>query len=194
MVDVSIVAPVYNEEESLPLLVRKVHDVMSVSGYTWELITVDDGSKDNSAMVMETLKADYPNYKPVYFRRNYGQTAAMQAGFDHARGTVIVTIDADLQNDPADIPNLLKHMTETDADIVSGWRKHRKDNAIKRNLPSKIANKLIGKMTDIRLHDYGCSLKAYRKDVLDDVRIYGELHRFIPAVASQHGAKIEEVD
>lgn len=192
-IDVSIVTPVYNEEENIPRLVRQVHDVMKVSGHTWELVAVDDGSSDHSAKIMAALVEDYPAFKPLYFRRNYGQTAAMQAGFDAAQGDVIITMDSDLQNDPTDIPAMLAHMEKTGADIVSGWRKNRQDNAIKRNLPSKIANGLIGYVTGMKLHDYGCSLKAYKREVLENVRIYGELHRFIPAIASQHGAKVEEM-
>jgi glycosyltransferase involved in cell wall biosynthesis len=192
-IDISVIAPVYNEEESLPHLVRRVHDVMTKMSVQWELICIDDGSRDKSAEVMASLTVDYPNFRPVYFRRNYGQTAAMQAGFDHARGEIFVTMDADLQNDPADIPLVVKHMEKTGVDIVSGWRKNRKDNALIRNLPSKIANRLIQRTTGVYLHDLGCSLKAYRADVMKDVRIYGELHRFIPIIASQYGAKIDEV-
>lgn len=191
--DISVVVPLYNEEETLPLLVDKVAKVMRASGKTWELVAVDDGSKDDTAQILAGLAARVPELAPVYFRRNYGQTAAMQAGFDHAKGEVVVTMDGDLQNDPADIPRLIAHLEETGADIVSGWRKNRKDHAIKRNLPSKIANGLIARITGVRLHDYGCSLKAYRKDVLEDLRIYGELHRFIPAIAAQFGAKVTEL-
>ncbi|MDD9912357.1 MAG: glycosyltransferase family 2 protein [Alphaproteobacteria bacterium] len=192
-IDVSIVAPIYNEEDSIPHLVKKIHEVMSVSGKSWELVCVDDGSKDKSAEILAALQEDYPELSPVYFRRNYGQTAAMQAGFDHAKGDVLVTIDADLQNDPKDIPNLLEHLEKTGVDIVSGWRKNRQDAALKRNLPSKIANALIQRVTGIYLHDLGCSLKAYRREILEDVRIYGEFHRFIPIMASQNGATIDEV-
>lgn len=191
-IDVSIVVPVYNEEESVPHLVRKVYDVMSKTTYAWELICIDDGSKDKSASILNDLTADYPQLKPLFFRRNYGQTAAMQAGFDHAQGTVIVTMDADLQNDPVDIPRILKKMEETDADIVSGWRYHRQDNTV-RVIPSKIANWMVAKMTGINLHDTGCSLKAYKKEAIADVKIYGELHRFIPAIVSQNGARVEEM-
>ncbi|MFZ2620446.1 MAG: glycosyltransferase family 2 protein [Alphaproteobacteria bacterium] len=191
--DVSIIAPVYNEEESLPHLVRSIMSVMEQTTLSWELIAVNDGSRDKSAEVLAKLALDYPQLQPVYFRRNYGQTAAMQAGFDHARGKVLITIDADLQNDPADIPRLLEHMEKTGADIVSGWRKQRKDNALIRNFPSKIANWLIARVTKVRLHDLGCSLKAYKREVMEDVRIYGELHRFIPIVVSQYGARIEEL-
>jgi glycosyltransferase involved in cell wall biosynthesis len=175
---VSVVVPLHNEEQNVPLL--------------GEMILIDDGSRDGTATALRTAAQTYPELVPLFFRRNYGQTAAMQAGFDHARGEVIVTLDGDLQNDPADIPALLNKMTETGADIVSGWRKNRQDHAIKSNLPSKVANRLIAKITKLKLHDLGCSLKAYRRDLLDELRIYGELHRFIPAVAMQYGAKIVE--
>lgn len=191
--DVSIVVPMKNEEESLPHLVRKVADVMRATALDWELVCVDDGSTDRTANVLAELARDYTELKPIYLRRNYGQSAAMQAGFDAATGAIVVTMDGDLQNDPADIPALLKKMKETGADIVSGWRKHRKDHAIKSNLPSRIANNLIAKLSGLKLHDLGCSLKAYRRDLLDEVKIYGELHRFIPVVAVQYGAKVEEM-
>lgn len=192
--DISVVVPLYNEEETLPLLVEKVTAVMRASGKAWELVAVDDGSRDGTAQVLARLAAETPELQPVYFRRNYGQTAAMQAGFDHAEGEIVVTMDGDLQNDPADIPRLIAHLEATGTDIVSGWRKNRQDHALKRNLPSRIANSLIAKTTGVHLHDYGCSLKAYRKDVLEDLRIYGELHRFIPAIAAQYGAKVTELE
>ncbi|MEC9291767.1 MAG: glycosyltransferase family 2 protein [Pseudomonadota bacterium] len=192
-VDISVVAPVYNEEESLPHLLEAVSKVMDASPWTWEILCIDDGSKDKSAQVLEELSAKYKALRPILLRRNSGQTAAMQAGFDHSTGDVVITMDADLQNDPTDIPKLIEHMQKTDADIVSGWRKDRKDNKWKNNIPSQIGNKLIGRVTGVKLHDFGCSLKAYRREVLDEVRIYGELHRFIPAVVSQYGAKVEEV-
>lgn len=191
--EISLIVPVFNEEESLPHLVRKIQDVMQATGRSWELICVDDGSTDNSAEVMETLQADYPNLKPLYLRRNYGQTVAMQAGFDHAQGSIFVTLDADLQNDPEDIPKLLAHMEKTNADVVSGWRKNRKDSALRKNIPSRIANKFIAWLTHIKLHDLGCALKAYKSDVIRECRIYGELHRFIPIIVSHNGGKIEEI-
>ena len=141
--DVSIVVPLYNEEDSVPLLVEKVVSTMAKGGRSWELVLVDDGSRDGTAQIVANLAAKHEELKPVFFRRNYGQTAAMQAGFDHARGEVIVTMDGDLQNDPKDIPALLAKMDETGADIVSGWRKERQDHAIKNNLPSRIANRLL---------------------------------------------------
>lgn len=192
-VDVSVVVPLYNEEESAGLLVEKVAVAMRARKYRWELVAVNDGSRDGTEAVLVKLEKAYPELKAVYLRRNYGQTAAMQAGFDHARGEVIVTLDGDLQNDPKDIPALLDRMDETGADIVSGWRKERQDHALKNNLPSRIANRLLVKVTGLNLHDSGCSLKAYRADLLKELKIYGELHRFIPAVAMQYGAKVEEV-
>lgn len=192
-VDVSVVVPLYNEELNVALLVERVAAVMRKTGKDWELIAVDDGSRDNTASELAALQPKYPELRPVFFRRNYGQSAAMQAGFDHARGKVVVTMDGDLQNDPQDIPALLNRMKETGADIVSGWRKNRQDHAIKSNLPSRIANRLIAKLTGTKLHDLGCSLKAYDAALLKEFRIYGELHRFIPVVAYQFGARVEEM-
>ena len=191
--DISIIIPIYNEEETLPHLVKAVADVMNDSGYSWELICVDDGSRDGSALLLEKLKKKYKELKPLYQRRNYGQTAAMQAGFDHASGDIFVTMDGDLQNDPKDIPMLIETMEAQDADIVSGWRKNRQDDAF-RNFLSRVANRLVVKMTEVDLHDTGCSLKAYRREVMENMHIYGELHRFIPAVVSQFGAKVVEVE
>ena len=191
--DISIIVPIYNEEESLPHLLKRVSEAMRATDFKWEIICVDDGSSDRSAEMLEELKADYPELKPLYQRRNYGQTAAMQAGFDHAEGDVFVTMDGDLQNDPADIPMMMELMEKEQADIVSGWRKKRKDDDF-RNFLSRTANKLVSKMTEVSLHDTGCSLKAYRKEVMENMRIYGELHRFIPAVVSQFGAKVVEVE
>lgn len=191
--DISIIVPIYNEEESLPHLLKRVSEVMRETTYKWEIICVDDGSSDASAEIMEDLQGDYPELKPLYQRRNYGQTAAMQAGFDHAEGDVFITMDGDLQNDPADIPMMMGVMQEKGADIVSGWRRKRKDDDF-RNFLSRTANKLVSKMTEVNLHDTGCSLKLYRKEVMENMRIYGELHRFIPAVVSQFGAKVVEVE
>ena len=193
---VSIVVPLYNEEQNVPLLTKKLVEalrpLMAKRGAAWEMILIDDGSRDGTAAELKKAAALYPELVPLLMRRNYGQTAAMQAGFDHARGAVIVTMDGDLQNDPADVPAMLETMERSGADIVSGWRKHRKDHAIKSNLPSRIANRLITKLMKMELHDLGCSLKAYKRDLIDELRIYGELHRFIPAVAMQYGAKIVE--
>lgn len=190
--EISVVVPLYNEEQNVPLLTARLAAALRPLGRVWEMVLIDDGSRDGTAAALKTAAATYPELVPLTFRRNYGQTAAMQAGFDHARGNIIVTLDGDLQNDPADIPALLEKMAAEDADIVSGWRKHRQDHAIKSNLPSRLANRLIARITGLKLHDLGCSLKAYRRDLLDELRIYGELHRFIPAVAMQYGAKIVE--
>jgi glycosyltransferase involved in cell wall biosynthesis len=189
---ISIVVPLYNEAPNVPLLVKKLAQALRPLKQPWEMILVDDGSRDKTAAALQTAAATYPELVPLLLRRNYGQTTAMQAGFDRARGEIIVTLDGDLQNDPADIPLLLEKMAATGADIVSGWRKQRQDNALTSNFPSRVANRLIARITGLKLHDLGCSLKAYRRDLLDELRIYGELHRFIPAVAMQYGAKIVE--
>jgi glycosyltransferase involved in cell wall biosynthesis len=187
-----VVVPLYNEEESLPHLVEQLLAALRPSGERFELVLVNDGSSDRTAEVLERLSQDIPELVGVLLRKNYGQTAAMVAGFDVAQGEVIVSLDGDLQNDPADIPMLLAKLREG-YDLVSGWRHQRQDAALQRKLPSKIANRLIGRVTGVRLHDYGCSLKAYRRDVLSDMRLYGELHRFLPALAFIEGARITEV-
>ena len=191
-VSVSIVVPIYNEEESLPFLVNQLLEVLQPMEETFELVLVNDGSSDNSAEVIRKLSFDIPELVGVLLRKNYGQTAAMAAGFDISSGEIVVTLDGDLQNDPADIP-LLVNKIRDGFDLVSGWRYRRQDAAISRKLPSKIANRLIGKVTGVRLNDYGCSLKAYRKEVLTDMRLYGELHRFLPVLANIEGARITEV-
>ena len=190
--DLSVVVPLYNEEESLPHLVEQLLASLRPSGERFELVLVNDGSSDRTAEVLERLSRDIPELVGVLLRKNYGQTAAMAAGFDVAQGEVIVSLDGDLQNDPADIPMLLAKLREG-YDLVSGWRHQRQDAALQRKLPSKIANRLIGRVTGVRLHDYGCSLKAYKRDVLSDMRLYGELHRFLPALAFIEGARITEV-
>jgi len=190
--DISVVVPVLNEEESLPILHQQLTDVLAGSGFQFEIIVVDDGSTDSSFEILRQLQAEDPHLRVVRFRRNYGQTAAFAAGFDRARGDMVVTIDADLQNDPADIPTLVEKMAEG-YDVVSGWRVDRKDRFLDRRLPSILANRLIGWTTGVRIHDYGCSLKAYRREVLDDVQLYGELHRFIPALAHAAGARVTEI-
>lgn len=187
----SIVVPIYNEAESIPFLIEKLTTALSPLGYDYEIIAVDDGSRDQSLAVLRTVAQQQAALKVLSFRRNSGQTAAMMAGIDHASGDVVVTIDADLQNDPADIPLLLQKLGEG-YDVVSGWRKDRQDAAIKRNFVSRVANRLISKMSGIHLHDYGCSLKAYRSDVIKDVRLYGEMHRFIPIYAHWLGARVTE--
>ena len=191
-VALSIVVPIYNEEESLPFLVNQLLEVLQPMQETFELVLVNDGSSDNSAEVIRKLSIEIPELVGVLLRKNYGQTAAMAAGFDISSGDIVVTLDGDLQNDPADIP-LLVNKIRDGFDLVSGWRFRRQDAAISRKLPSKIANRLIGKVTGVRLNDYGCSLKAYRKEVLTDMRLYGELHRFLPVLANIEGARITEV-
>ena len=192
MHDLSIAVAVYNEEESLPHLCAKLHDVLSKLGKSYEIVLVDDGSTDKSWAVMNEQANRYPNLKLVKFRRNYGQTAAMSAGIAESDGAVLVTLDADLQNDPADIPALLAKLDEG-YDVVSGWRKNRQDAFINRKLPSMMANRLIGKLTGVQLHDYGCSLKAYRRDIIGQVRLYGEMHRFIPALCRWVGGTVTEI-
>lgn len=191
-IQVSVVIPVYNEEESAELLCRKLHDSLSKIGRSYEIILVDDGSSDRTWSVLTDMSKKIPHLVLIRFRRNYGQTAAMSAGFDAARGDVVVTLDADLQNDPSDIPLLLERIDQG-FDVVSGWRKDRQDTFINRRLPSIIANGLISKITGVSLHDYGCTLKAYRRDVIKNVNLYGEMHRFIPALASWVGGTIDEV-
>ena len=180
---ISIVVPVYNEEENVPILYDKLKEVLEKTPYDYEIIFVDDGSTDRTREILEEIASKDKKVKVIEFARNFGQTPAMMAGMDYATGDVIVTMDGDLQNDPEDIPRLLEKIEEG-YDVVSGWRKNRQDAAISRKLPSKIANWLIGKMTGVKIHDYGCTLKAYRSDVIKKVRLYGELHRFIPALAS----------
>jgi glycosyltransferase involved in cell wall biosynthesis len=188
----SVVIPVYNEEQSLPLLYERLCETLPAVGREYELILVDDGSEDTSFALMREMQARDERLLVVRLRRNYGQTAAFSAGFDRARGEVVVTLDADLQNDPADIPLLLAQI-DRGYDVVSGWRRDRQDRFLDRRLPSILANRLISWGTDVHLHDYGCSLKAYRRDVLADVRLYGELHRFLPALAHGMGARVTEV-
>lgn len=179
----SVIVPVYNEEESVSLLCESLFGVLDGIGRTFEIICVDDGSSDGTLAALRLAAAERPELKVVSFRRNSGQTAAMMAGIDHARGEVIVSIDADLQNDPRDIPALLAKMEEG-FDVVSGWRKNRQDAAIRRNFVSRMANRVISRISGVPLHDYGCTLKAYRHDVVKDIRLYGEMHRFIPIYAS----------
>ncbi|MFN3593125.1 MAG: glycosyltransferase family 2 protein [Thiobacillaceae bacterium] len=194
VLDVSIVIPVYNEYDNLPDLVEQVAQAMQTTGVNWELICVDDGSRDGSDRLLAELAQDRPWLKPLYLNRNYGQSTAMQAGFDAARGATLVTLDGDLQNDPADIPRLLKELeAHPEIDILSGWRKDRQDKTLSRKIPSRIANWLISRVTGVKLHDYGCSLKLYRREALRHVKIYGELHRFIPALAGQFGARVMEL-
>ncbi len=190
--DLSVVVPVYNEEETVPLLLEELHAALDPAGLSYELILVDDGSKDKSfALLAEAAKTD-PALVLIRFRRNFGQTAAMQAGFDVARGETVATLDADLQNDPRDIPAMLDKLAEG-YDMVAGWRAHRKDAFINRKLPSMIANRIISITTKVHLHDYGCTLKVMHRDVAKELRLYGEMHRFIPAIASWVGATVVEM-
>lgn len=188
----SVCVPIYNEEESIPVLYEKLKDVLCKLNREWEIILINDGSVDGSADILDQLAEMDSRVKVVHFRRNYGQTAAMMAGIDYASGDVIIPIDADLQNDPEDIPKLLAKLDEG-FDVCSGWRKDRKDNGLRRNLPSRIANWIISKISGVQLHDYGCSLKAYNKDVIKGIKLYGEMHRFIPIYASWYGAKVTEI-
>lgn len=188
----SIVVPVYNEQENLAALHTAITTALAETNETYELIYVDDGSRDGGFGYLTQVAAGDQRVKLIRLRRNFGQTAAMAAGFDHAVGAVIVPLDADLQNDPRDIPRLLAKLDEG-YDVVSGWRKDRQDTFVTRILPSLAANALISKITGVPLHDYGCTLKAYRADVLRNVRLYGEMHRFIPALAALEGGKVTEV-
>ncbi len=188
---ISVVVPIYNEKENVPVLYEKIKDVMVRNNYDYEIIFVDDGSSDGTFEVMKQIAEKDKTFKLIKFRRNFGQTPAMAAGFDYATGDVIVSMDGDLQNDPEDIPKLLEKIEEG-YDVVSGWRKDRQDEK-KRVVFSKVANWLIGKITKVKLHDYGCSLKAYRSDVAKNLHMYGELHRFIPVLANIYGASITEI-
>ena len=189
----SVIVPVYNEEESLRTLHSALHQALDTLPDEWEVVFVDDGSTDQSVSILEELSAADPQHIClVELRRNFGQTAAIAAGIDNATGEVIVLIDADLQNDPADIPMMLEKINQG-YDVVSGWRKHRRDNYLTRILPSRLANGLISKVTGVYLHDYGCTLKAYRREVITGFRLYGEMHRFIPAYANLVGARMIEI-
>ncbi len=189
----SIVVPIYNEEENIPLLHQAITSAVAPLGLSWEAILVDDGSKDGSVAALETLaQADPEHVRVLVLRRNFGQTAAIAAGIDHAVGEVVVLMDADLQNDPEDIPRMLEKINEG-YDVVSGWRKDRKDAFATRTLPSRLANGLISSVTGVHLHDYGCTLKAYRREVITGFKLYGEMHRFIPVYANAVGARLIEM-
>jgi glycosyltransferase involved in cell wall biosynthesis len=193
LIDVTVTVPLYNEAENIPILYERIRGAMNALGQRWELILVNDGSTDGSAAMLDDLAAKDPQVTVVHFRRNFGQTAAFMAGLDYARGRIIVPMDGDLQNDPADIAKLLAKLDEG-YDVVSGWRKDRKDNAMRRNLPSRIANRIISRVSGVPLHDYGCSLKAYRREILEGVKLYGEMHRFVPIYASWNGARVTEME
>jgi len=190
---ISIVIPILNERENVRELVLGIDQVMKKSRETFEILLVDDGSTDGTLEELEKLQDEIAVMKVIQLRRNFGQTAAMAAGFDHARGMIIVPMDGDLQNDPADIPRLVAKIREG-YDVVSGWRRDRQDKLLTRKVPSWIANRLIGFLTGVRLHDYGCSLKAYHREIIDQIHLYGEMHRFIPAIATWSGAKVTELE
>jgi glycosyltransferase involved in cell wall biosynthesis len=190
---VSLVIPVFNEAENVPLLYRQIVDCSEAWSFDWELVMVDDGSRDATFDSLSRLAAEDPRLKVLSLRRNSGQTAALMAGIDHATGDFIVPMDGDLQNDPADIGKLLDKLEEG-YDVVSGWRRNRQDNFLHRTLPSRLANRLISWVTGVHLHDYGCALKAYRAEVLRDVRLYGEMHRFLPVYVSWSGARVTETE
>jgi len=193
MTELSLVVPVYNEKENLPLLMDAIYEALEPLNKTWEVVLVDDGSKDGSLDILtEIAEKDSKHVRVVVFRRNFGQTAAIAAGIDHSEGKIIILLDADMQNDPADIPMLLDKLNEG-YDLVSGWRKDRKDNRLTRTIPSNMANGLISWVTGVHLHDYGCTLKVYRREALEGFRLYGEMHRFIPVFAHSVGAKIAEL-
>ena len=190
-IDLSIVVPVYNEQENIEPLHKEISDVAGGLGLRYELIIINDGSQDGTAAKLGDVQKRDAHVVVINFRRNFGQTAALTAGFDHARGDVIITLDGDLQNDPKDIPSLLEKIKEYD--VVNGWRKDRQDNVLSRKIPSLIANKLISWVTGVKLKDYGCTLKAYRKDVIKTIKLYGDMHRFIPAIASAMGISYCEI-
>jgi glycosyltransferase involved in cell wall biosynthesis/Flp pilus assembly protein TadD len=194
-IGLSIVVPIYNEEDNIPILYKELNDVLKTLKQEYEIILVDDGSKDKSREVMTALAKDDNRVKVVFFRRNYGQTAAISAGFKYAHGDVIITLDADLQNDPADIPKLLQKMSEG-YDLVNGWRKNRQDKVFTRKVPSMIANRIINKLiegTNVQLRDFGCTLKAYKKGIVKNIHLYGEMHRFIPVFAAWIGVNVTEI-
>lgn len=190
--DVSIVVPIHNEEENLRKLATEIRNAMGQTDYAYEVLLVDDGSRDRSVEIIRDMIQEDAHLRLVELRRNYGQTAAMQSGIEHASGDVIVTLDGDLQNDPADIPMMLSHI-EQGYDLVHGWRKDRKDSLVSRKLPSRIANWIISKTTGFPIHDLGCTLKAIRRDIATELHLYGEMHRFIPIIAHQRGARCLEV-
>jgi glycosyltransferase involved in cell wall biosynthesis len=190
--ELSLFLPVLDEEDNLRPMHAKIQAALETLGKTAEVIYVDDGSTDNSLAILKEIAASDDRVRVISLRRNYGQTAAMSAGIDAARGEILIPMDADLQNDPADIAKLLKKLDEG-YDVVSGWRKNRQDKMISRKIPSKIANKIVSWIGGVPLHDYGCSLKAYRREVIQDVKLYGEMHRFIPIYASWAGARVAEI-
>ena len=189
---VSLIIPIYNEQANIAPLMQRVFEVVGGLGFSFEVLAIDDGSEDGSFQLLELETMRHPELKVIRFRRNYGQTAAMMAGIDHAAGAILISLDADLQNDPADIPKLLARLEEG-YDVVSGWRIDRQDARFRRKLISRAANLLISRISGVRLNDYGCTLKAYRRDVIKNVKLYGEMHRFIPIYASWMGARVTEI-
>ena len=189
----SIIVPVYNEEESVQPLHTRISNVVKKQSFSYEIVYVDDGSRDETFSLLNRIAESDPHVCVVRFRRNFGQTAAISAGVVHSKGEVLIFMDGDLQNDPIDIPRLLAKLDEG-YDVVSGWRKNRQDAQLSRKIPSLLANSLISKVTGVHLHDYGCTLKAYRREVFDTVRLYGEMHRFIPAYAALGGATVTELE
>ncbi len=190
----SVVVPIFNEEENVAELHAELDGVLQRLGRRYEIVYVDDGSSDSSFPLLKAIAEQHPRVMVIQLRRNFGQTAALAAGMENATGDVLIFMDGDLQNDPADIPRLLELMEQGDFDVVSGWRKNRKDAALNRKLPSRLANWLISWVSGVHLNDYGCTLKAYRRDVMENVRLYGEMHRFIPAYAAWAGARIAELE
>ena len=185
--DLSIIIPFYNEAESLPELVKWIREVMAKQGYSFEILMIDDGSTDGSWDIVRGLQAEFPEIRGLSFRRNYGKSAALYEGFAMAEGDVVFTMDADLQDSPEEIPEMYRMIQEDGYDLVSGWKKHRKDNALTKNLPSKLYNWTARKVTGVKLHDMNCGLKAYRKAVVKDIEVYGEMHRYIPYLAKNEG-------
>jgi len=189
---ISIIIPVFNESESIGYLLDEVLNVMRSNKLHFEIVVINDGSQDTTSNVLDELTIKIKELSVISLRTNYGQTAAMAAGFDNSNGEIVITLDGDLQNDPNDIPKLISNINEG-YDLICGWRYDRKDKLINRRIPSLIANKLIANVTGLKLHDYGCSLKAFTKEILDDIKLYGELHRFLPVLAKIEGAKIKEI-
>jgi len=190
--DLSVVIPIYNEKESIAKLYKKLDKTLSGMNLEYEVLLIDDGSTDGTLDELVKIHNKNKSYKIISFRKNFGQTSAISAGFDFTSGKIVITLDADLQNDPSDIPILLKKLNKG-YDIVSGWRVNRKDRAVTRKFPSMVANRLISKLTGVHLHDYGCTLKAYRREVIENIDLYGEMHRYIPAIASWMGVRVAEV-
>ena len=191
--DISVLIPVYNEEGNVTPIYAETKEVLEKTGKNYEIVFINDGSRDATRKELEGLKENDPSLKIVELNRNFGQTPAIMAGLDNSSGEVVITMDGDLQNDPQDIPHLLEKL-DSGFDVVSGWRKKRKDSFLTRVLPSRIANSIISSVLKVKLHDFGCTLKAYRRSALKDIRLYGEMHRFIPAIADWNGAKITEIE